>query len=99
MRLRPIGPGIGGLYYSPMLQNAHTRDRISAYSRTEIVVDAGPSRSGSPWQAIKNWLKPYADRVVRARMAQADREIALVRAKLYPPGPSSASDWIGSRYY
>jgi hypothetical protein len=97
MRIRPIGPGIGGLYYSPMLQDAHTLER--SVSRP---VDPArrPSAAGSPagrfWGAIAAAARRAGQRLIEARMAQAQ---VMIDQAVRNYGVDTRPGRAGVRYY
>lgn len=97
MRSRPIGPGIGGLYYSPLLQDAHsTVDGPSRGARSGNSIPE--QRSASAWQAVVAVLGRAAQRLVQARMAQAQRYVDSVQRELQVDAPASSAG-AASRYY
>jgi hypothetical protein len=97
MRSRPIGPGIGGLYYSPLLRDVHSTEETAAVGgRT-----ASPMLAHRPamlWQAIGGVASRAARRFVEARMAQAQAYVDRAQRQLQVDGlagrPGSAL-----RYY
>lgn len=97
MRLRPIGPGIGGLNYTQMLEHTQTLKSASALpaSRTED----RPGRLHAVWLAVKATGKVCAQRVKEARMAEARRYIAEYHARRRLEDRSDAGGLTGSRYY
>jgi hypothetical protein len=101
MRIRPIGPGIGGLNYSSMLQDAHTLER--PVSRPGAPArqpgPAGAGQAGRIWSAITAAAGRAGRRFVEARMAQArlmiDRASRSYGIDTRPGGAGS----VGTRYY
>lgn len=97
MRSRPIGPGVGGLYYSPLLQQAHSSKAPPAvHGQPACPAQAG--RRQTLWQAIAGIGRRAAQRLVDARMAEAQRYVdAAVREyRLDAPAGRRAST---VRYY
>jgi len=103
MRLRRVGPGIGGLYYSPLLQDARSLESIPARpeSAAPVQADARPSsgRVQALWAATVRLARRMADRFVEARMAQARRHIEMATTVYRYDGTGRSRDAIGSRYY
>lgn len=98
MRIRPIGPGIGGLYYSPMLQDAHTLEWPVSRSvhPARRPVAAGGGQAARVWRAMAAAARRAGQRLVEARMAQAQVMIdQAVRAQRIDTRPGRA----GVRYY
>ena len=98
MRLRPIGPGVGGLYYSPLLRDARNRTTraIRRLPRSEAIE---PGSVRAVWQVFAGAARRAADRLVEARLAQARADIARTAALLDPAGSWRRPDDIGVRYY
>jgi hypothetical protein len=78
MRLNRFGPGVGGLYYSPLVDGARK------LAPTEAAAVAGAAAPASPagrlqelWQSTKSIARRIGRAIVDARMAQARRLIAL----------------------
>ncbi len=101
MRLRPIGPGIGGLYYSALLREVHKRNRgrqsVRPLSPPEGI--ANSSRARHAWVAVAAAGRRFADRLVQARLAQARAQIARTTAILDATSPGRPRYDIGVRYY
>lgn len=79
MRMRPIGPGIGGLNYEPLLRdsiNAAPSGARSAKAHGEAIVAAVTPRISALRQAIGTWARGFAERFVEARMQQAQDYVA-----------------------
>lgn len=74
MRSRPVGPGVGGLYYSPLLQDAHSHARPAA-RRGEPTRHAPAGQRHQLWVAIAGIARRAAQRLIDARMAEAQRQI------------------------
>lgn len=100
MRLRPIGPGIGGLYYTPLLRDSRDRTTraIQRLPRSGTSTQ-GPGKIRAVWQAFVAAARRGADRAARARQAQAQALIARTVAKLDGGGPRPSPYGIGIRYY
>jgi|APHig6443718053_1056840.scaffolds.fasta_scaffold153945_2 hypothetical protein len=96
MRNRPIGPGVGGLYYPPLLQDADNKEGQAAYGGQPAHGAMG-ARLLALWAAIGGVARRAGRRVVDARMAQAQR---LIDASLRRGQFEQALDRRGaSRYY
>jgi len=96
MRNRPIGPGVGGLYYPPLLQDAHSKDAQAA-GVDRPAQGAMGARLLALWAAICGVAHRAGRRVVDARMAQAQRLIdGSLRRSRFEPAPGQRS---ASRYY
>ena len=103
MRLRPVGPGIGGLNYSPLLRDVPQRERSAAPALLGRALAAHADRSDcrpTLWQALAAGARRMGRRVVDARMAQAERLIEVESRRLFgrETGPFNG-DAFGSRYY
>jgi hypothetical protein len=98
MRIRPIGPGIGGLNYSSMLQDAHTLERPVSRpvgsARRSVAVGSGPA--GTLWGAIAAVARRAGQRLVEARMAQAQ---LMIDQAVRNYGLDSRPGRAGVRYY
>lgn len=102
MRLRRVGPGIGGLYYSPLLQDARSVEPTLAKAAHEAAqADARPAggRLQALWAATVRLARRMADRYVEARMAQARRHIEMATTVYRYDSLARGRDAIGSRYY
>jgi hypothetical protein len=87
MRSRPIGPGIGGLYYPPLLRDVHSTEETAAGgSRTANPMPA--QRPAMLWQAIGGIARRAARRFVDARMAQAQAYVDGAQRRLQVDGPA-----------
>jgi len=74
MRSRPVGPGVGGLYYSPLLQDGHSHVRPgSGHGQPTRHAPAGQRQH--LWAAIAGIARRAARRLIDARMAEAQRQI------------------------
>ena len=74
MRSRLVGPGVGGLYYSPLLRSRHGAEGLAA---GRLAVAERQSR-GWPRRlrlAIAGAARGAAQRLVDARMAQAQQYV------------------------
>lgn len=97
MRSRPIGPGVGGLYYSPLLQETHGIKAPHPHRGQP----AHPAPAGHPralWQAIADIARRAARRLVDARMAEAQRYVELERRRYQINAPAGRGTGI-VRYY
>lgn len=81
MRTRPLGPGVGGLYYDPLLH-----DRKAAGATT-----AGAAARSHPAEPLRGaWLRftvacaRAGARLMAARAAEADRLITQTLERLDP---------------
>lgn len=101
MRLRPIGPGIGGLYYSPLLADAKAMEKttqaIARLPRYETA-RARPQWLHTLWQTVVLESRRFGARFVQARLAQAEAQVAQTKATLNPARSRSRDD-LGTRYY
>ena len=97
MRTRPIGPGVGGLYYSPLLQDPHSATASAAPSSRPIRPTSG-TRPRMPWQAIVGIARRAAQRLIDARLADAQRYVddAARKYRLDAPAVPHAPT---ARYY
>lgn len=94
MRLRRVGPGIGGLYYPNLIKREGTLEPRA------VPAAAPASRLPAAWA----WLTAAAQRagqaVIDARMAQAERMIEMETRRLAGrDGGVAERDALGSRYY
>ena len=95
MRSRPVGPGLGGLYYPPLLEDANSTGRSGARA-------ACPARSGNEArreglrQALVAASRRAFDRLMQSRMADARRQIDEATRKW---GLDGAAAGRGVRYY
>lgn len=98
MRTRPIGPGVGGLYYSPLLQDAHTNEE-----RVPRSVDSArrepAARPLDVWQAVVGIVRRAGQRLVEARMEQAQRQIDLAVVRYRIDAPAEGRRGPATRYY
>jgi len=97
MRSRPIGPGIGGLYYSPLLRDVHNTDETAA-GRGWTANPMLAHRPAMLWQAIGGVASRAARRIVEARMAQAQAYIDRVQRQLQAERPAGRRG-SALRYY
>ena len=103
MRLRQVGPGIGGLNYSPLLRDIPRIARSKAREQPMPAAAAAAAladRGQTLWQAATASARQMGRRVVDARMAQAERLIQLESRRLFgrEARPFNGNA-IGSRYY
>jgi hypothetical protein len=102
MRLRPIGPGIGGLNYAPLLREAKTFDR-----RSDQATDVRPPQPANRasrhvrrlWQALAGLAQRAIARLVEARMAEARRYVELTAAQYGLDGQPVDPSTTARRYY
>lgn len=102
MRLRQVGPGIGGLNYSPLLRNVRRPPWATSPARLEPTDVPRGARSGASasWQSLVELARRAVERLVESRKAQAARLIAIERQRLFGRnGTSFDRSAIGSRYY
>ncbi len=94
MRLRDVGPGIGGLNYAPLLREKMRRalERLPEQS-------AAGARAASAWQTIRAMARQMGNALIEARMAQARRCVELQTARLQARDGTTFGRDIGSRYY
>lgn len=97
MRTRPIGPGVGGLYYSPLLQDAHTNEE-TAIRNLESVRREPASRHLRLWRAIAGIARRAGQRLIEARMEQAQRQLDLAVVRYRIDAPAEGRGPAG-RYY
>jgi len=97
MRTRPIGPGVGGLYYSPLLQDAHTNEE-PATRNLDSARREPAARLLDLWRAIVGIARRAGQRLVEARMEQAQRQLdlAVVRYRINAPAEGRGP---AGRYY
>lgn len=103
MRLRRVGPGIGGLYYPNLLNNDRGLEprTVPALLAAKATAPAAPaSRLHAVWRSAAAAARRMGRAVVDARMAQAERLIELETQRLVGrDGNAPGRDAIGSRYY
>lgn len=100
MRLRDVGPGIGGLNYAPLLRDTNERKLRRALERLPEQRSAAVARAASVWQSIRAIARRVVNALIASRMAQAQRMIELEIARLPSrDGTTFNRDAIGSRYY
>jgi hypothetical protein len=97
MRSRPIGPGIGGLYYSPLLRDVHNTDETAA-GRGRTANPPLAHRPAMLWQAIGGVASRAARRFVEARMAQAQAYVDRAQRQLQVERPAGRPG-SALRYY
>lgn len=104
MRLRPIGPGIGGLYYAPLLRDVQSMKRTTQAIRrlppSESPATSALSGAGRAlWRSIAAAARRFGERLIEVRTAQAEAYVARAR-EIYNADAQIASDRaIGVRYY
>jgi hypothetical protein len=98
MRLRDVGPGIGGLNYAPLLRDTNERKLRRALERLPEQSAAG-ARAASAWQSVRTAVRRMGQALVEARMAQAQRLVELETARLRARDGTAFGRDIGSRYY
>ena len=102
MRLRPIGPGIGGLYYSFLLKNARSLEPAQSAAK-QLPLPGLPAARGGHLrrlaQSLAGWARKCGQRLIEARMAQAEAQIARSRALFDADTQLARSRAIGVRYY
>lgn len=79
MRLRPIGPGIGGLNYESLLKDSRRPDEAASAARraTQRELAAGHAAGTIDLgHSIAAMAKRFADRFCEARLEQARQYIA-----------------------
>lgn len=100
MRLRDVGPGIGGLNYAPLLRDTNERKLRRALERLPEQRSAAGARAARLWQSIRAIARRIVNALIASRMAQAQRMIELETAHLGSrDGTTFNRDAIGSRYY
>lgn len=100
MRLRPIGPGIGGLNYSPLLKDGRSLDQAARAARhvTQRELSSRGNRSlGALWLSMAAAARRVGDQYCQARMEQARAYIAQRSSVL--EFDSTAASQRGPRYY
>jgi hypothetical protein len=99
MRLREIGPGIGGLNYAPLLRDTNESKLRRALAQMPQQTAATVRRPGL-WQSIRATARKMGQALVEARMAQARRMVELETARFRArDGTTVDRDAFGSRYY
>lgn len=96
MRLREVGPGIGGLNYGPLLRDVKEREMLRALERLPVR-SAGNERLERLWTRIQHAARKIGQAVIDVRMAQARQIIEDESAHLRIDG--SRRDTLGARYY
>jgi hypothetical protein len=102
MRLRQVGPGIGGLNYAPLLKDVRRPKgpAEATLSRPHAAASGARSAIQGVWTAVMAAAKRFGQRVIEARKAQAAHLIAVQSRRLADrDGLSFDRDAIGSRYY
>lgn len=100
MRQRPVGPGIGGLYYSPMLRDVHSTNRTTrAIRRLPRSGRPFPASAQAAWVAFAAAARRFGHRLVEVRQAQARDHIERTTAILGSANSRPGRDGVGVRYY
>jgi hypothetical protein len=102
MRLRQVGPGIGGLNYAPLLKNV--RRPKAPVDAALLTADAAATGASAGIHGVGNAVvaavKRIGQRLIAARKAQAEHLIAAQSRRLASrDGLAFDRDAIGSRYY
>lgn len=92
MRTRPIGPGVGGLYYGPALRKADTSAAAASGATS-------PGTFARVLSRLARAARRAGDRIVAARMATAERYVALARQSLDASSADVRRPDVGTRYY
>jgi hypothetical protein len=98
MRLRDVGPGVGGLNYAPLLRDTNERQLRRALQRLPEYSVAG-ARAASIWQSIRATARRMGNALIEARSAEARRMIERETARLRSRDGGSDLVIVGSRYY
>lgn len=94
MRLRRVGPGVGGLYYPNLLK------RDGALEPRTVPAAAPASRLPAAWARLAAAARRAGRAVIDARIAQAKRMIEMEAGRLAGrDGGATGRDALGSRYY
>jgi len=96
MRSRPVGPGLGGLYYPPLLEDANRTGRNGARATRPARSATADRRQGFRQDVVAAFRRGF-DRLVQARMAEAQRQIDEVTRKWDLDG--AAAGRSAARYY
>jgi hypothetical protein len=103
MRLRRVGPGIGGLYYPNLLKSDRGLEpyAVPVLLSAKATAPAAPAgRMHAIWASAAATARRMGRAVVDARMAQAQRLIERETRRLSGrDGNATGRDAIGSRYY
>lgn len=104
MRLRPIGPGIGGLYYAPQLRDVQSMKRTTQAIRrlppTEsATINALAGPASTIWQAVIAAARRFGQRFVEVRTAQAEAYVARAREIYNADAQIARARAAGVRYY
>ena len=97
MRSRPLGPGLGGLYYSPLLRDSNAK-RSATATAPQRVARAPLNRLPAIWQAIAEAFRRAGQRLVESRMAEA-RQHLNVELRRYHLDGASRGRAAPVRYY
>jgi len=97
MRTRSLGPGLGGLYYSPLLRDNNI-NRTAPATRLETAVQFPRDRLSGIWNAVAGAFRRAGRRLVEARMAEA-RERVNLAMRLYHLDRSAIGRVTPVKYY
>lgn len=96
MRSRPVGPGLGGLYYPPLLEDANRTGPNGARAARPALSATAERRQGLR-QALVAAFRRGFDRLAQSRMAEAQRHIDEVTRKWDLDGAAAGRG--AARYY
>lgn len=104
MRLRPIGPGVGGLYYAPLVRDVQNMERTTRAIRRlpplESATATALAGTGKAlWQSIAAAAQRCGQRFVEVRTAQAEACVARAREIYKADADMARARAIGVRYY
>ena len=97
MRTRSLGPGLGGLYYSPLLRD-NNRNRTAPATRSETATQFPRDRLSGIWKGVAGAFRRAGHRLVEARMAEA-RERVNLTIRLYHLDKSAIGRVTSVKYY
>lgn len=97
MRSRPLGPGLGGLYYSPLLRDSNSK-RTALASRPQTAGRSPSDRLSGLWQSVLGACHRAGQRLVEARMAEA-RQHLNIELRRYHLDAASAGRASPVKYY
>lgn len=104
MRLRPIGPGIGGLYYAPLLRDVQSMKRTTQAIRrlppSESAATSALAGTGRAiWRSTAAAARRFGQRFIEVRTAQAEAYVARAREIYNADAELARARSIGVRYY
>jgi hypothetical protein len=102
MRLRRVGPGIGGLYYPNLLKRDGGEPRASAalLSTKAAAANAPSSPLRATWTSFVAAARRMGQALIEARMAQAERMVEMQTRRLADrDGGAPDRAAVGPRYY